>query len=483
MAARENQGLQIALIVCAMLTVALAVTSFVFYNSTKEETIRAASAVKDAMASKETLTKAVEETNQLKQLMGYAATIDVPTAVANFKKDVEQYAASMRESEQNYRNIVAQLSTELQKKSELVVDAETRNQQLQNEFQTKEKANLASVEEYQAGLKQAKDDLEQELKKFNADRDKSKKEKSELVRKFESKEKDSDELLAKNSKEQDATVSKLQDTLRTVDALLSKAKSQEISTELSDGKVTWVNQHDRTVWVNLGSDDGLRRQISFSVVGADELKLMIPKPKEGDDIEARRGNVKGSIEITRILDHHLAEARIMDDDPSKPIMPGDQLFSTAWRPGQAEHFALVGLLDLDHDGSSDLHRVEEMITVNGGVIDAELKDDGSRVGKMNVDTRYLVLGSEPTEKAPAEYIANFSKMIAEAKALPIRTIPIEDLILYLGYKDRERTVPLGKDAKASDFPARAPSDVPRRSHNESFKNRRDPIHNRSEKLP
>ncbi len=45
-------------------------------------------------------------------------------------------------------------------------------------------------------------------------------------------------------------------------------------------------------------------------------------------------------------------------------------------------------------------------------------------------------------------------MIAEAKALPIRTIPIEDLILYLGYKDRERTVPLGKDAKASDFPAR-----------------------------
>ncbi len=400
MAARENQGLQIALIVCAMLTVALAVTSFVFYNSSKEESIKAAGAAKDAMASKETLTKAVDEMTQLKQLMGYPATADAPTALANFKKDVEQYAASMRESEQNYRNIVAQLATELQKKSELVVDAETRNQQLQNKITTDDKANKAANEEYEAGLKQAKDDLEEQLKKFNVDRDKSKKEKAELVRKFEGKEKDTDELMAKNAKEQDATVSKLQDTLRTVDALLNKAKSQEISTELSDGKVTWVNQHDRTVWVNLGSDDGLRRQISFSVVGSDEMKLMIPKPKEGEDLETRQGNIKGSIEITRILDHHLAEARIMDDDPSKPIMPGDQLFSTAWRPGHAEHFALVGLLDLDHDGSSDLERVREMITVNGGVIDAELKNDGTRVGKMNVDTRYLVLGTEPTGERP-----------------------------------------------------------------------------------
>ena len=40
MAARENQGLQIALIICAMLMVALAVTSFVFYNSAKDETLR-----------------------------------------------------------------------------------------------------------------------------------------------------------------------------------------------------------------------------------------------------------------------------------------------------------------------------------------------------------------------------------------------------------------------------------------------------------
>jgi hypothetical protein len=57
--------------------------------------------------------------------------------------------------------------------------------------------------------------------------------------------------------------------------------------------------------------------------------------------------------------------------------------------------------------------------------------------------------------------------------LPIKKISLEDLIGYLGYKDRERTVPLGADAKPSDFRPRAPNEVPRRSNNESFKKRRN----------
>ena len=61
-----------------------------------------------------------------------------------------------------------------------------------------------------------------------------------------------------------------------------------------------------------------------------------------DETNPVKAEKKGTIEVVRIIEAHLAEARIMDDDPSKPIMPGDQLFSAAWRPGHAEHFALVG---------------------------------------------------------------------------------------------------------------------------------------------
>ena len=38
-------------------------------------------------------------------------------------------------------------------------------------------------------------------------------------------------------------------------------------------------------------------------------------------------------------------------------------------------------MDLDKDGLSDLDKVRNLITVNGGVVDAELKDDGTRAGK------------------------------------------------------------------------------------------------------
>jgi hypothetical protein len=462
MAARENQGLQIALIVCAMLVIGLGVFAFILNNNAKDEALRTANAVKDAKAATEQSLKTENDMGQLKQLMGYGARDDVATILANHKKDVETYAATMRESEQNYRNIVSQLSTELQKQSELLVDAQLRNEQMQSDFNTKEKSNLAEIEQYKAGLKQAKDDLEQERSSFSEARDKLKAQDAEYARKFEDRRKKFDEDIAKGAKDLDATETTLRSTRTDLEEMAEKLRGQELSTEMTDGKVTWVNQSGRLVWLNLGSEDGLRRQISFSVIASDEI----------NPIKAEK---KGTVEVVRILDGHLSEARIMDDDPSKPIMPGDQLFSAAWQPGRAEHFALVGLMDLDKDGISDLDKVRNLITVNGGVVDAELKDDGTRVGKMTVDTNYLVQGDQPTEKSNKsnDYLKNYSEMRRESTLLPIKTISLADLIGYLGYKDRERTVPLGADAKASDFRPRAPDEVPRRSNNDSFKKRRN----------
>ncbi|HEX4144556.1 MAG TPA: hypothetical protein VHY91_13700 [Pirellulales bacterium] len=462
MAARENQGLQIALIVCAMLVIGLGVFAFVLNNNSKDEALRTASAESKAKAASDTLTKAVEEMGQLKLLMGYGARDEVPTILANYKKDVESYAATMRESEQNYRNIVSQLATELQKQSALLVDAELRNEQMQSDFNNKEKSNLAEIEKYKAGLNQSKEELEQERSNFNEARDKLKAQDAEYARKFEDRRKKFDEEVAKNAKDLDATETSLRNTLESQEKLAAKLKNQELSTELTDGKVTWVNQNGRLVWLNLGSEDGLRRQISFTVMASDVI----------NPVKAVK---KGTIEVTRILDGHLAEARIMDDDPSNPIMPGDQLFSAAWQPGHAEHFALVGLMDLDKDGVSDLDKVRNLITVNGGVVDAELKDDGTRVGQMTVDTNFLVQGDQPTDKSnkSSDYFKNYSEMRRESTLLPIKTISLADLVGYLGYKDRERTVPLGADAKPSDFRPRAPNEVPRHSNNESFKKRRN----------
>ncbi|HTU24344.1 MAG TPA: hypothetical protein VMF30_03030 [Pirellulales bacterium] len=462
MAARENQGLQIALIVCAMLIVGLGVFTFILYNNSKDEALKTAAAQKDSKTDRDALMKSVEEMNQLKLLMGYAARDEASAIQANFKKDVETYAASMRESEQNYRNIVSQLSTELQKQSELVVEAQKRNDQLQSEFKNKEASNANEIEQYKSGLKQAKDDLEQERSKFNDERNKIKGQMAEASRKFDDKTKKFDEDVAKGTKDLGEREDQLRDTMKQLAKVVQVIKEQELSTERADGKVTWVDQGARLVWLNLGSSDGVRRQVSFSVIAQNEINPI-------------RAEKKGTVEVVRILKDHLSEARIMDDDPSKPIMPGDQLFSAAWQPNRAEHFALVGLMDLDKDGENDVQKIVDLITVNGGIVDAVLKDDGTREGKMNVDTHYLVQGEKPNEKSnkSAEYLKNYSAMIEESKLLPIKIIRLGDLIAYLGYKDREKAVPLGSDAKPSDFPPRPPNEIPRRWDNGMFKPRRN----------
>ena len=165
---------------------------------------------------------------------------------------------------------------------------------------------------------------------------------------------------------------------------------------------------------------GLRKQISFKVFGADENNPL-------------KAETKGSIEVTRILDRHLAEARIIDDNPAKPIMPGDYVYSVAWQPGRAEHFALVGILDVDGDGQSDHDKVKDIITLNGGVIDAELKDDGTITGELTVDTQFLVLGTKPDDKSGKDnYLGKDMDLVNEAKGLPIKTIKTQELLDYLG---------------------------------------------------
>ncbi len=63
-------------------------------------------------------------------------------------------------------------------------------------------------------------------------------------------------------------------------------------------------------------------------------------------------------------------------------------------------------------------------------------------------------------------------LVNEAKGLPIKTIKTQELLDYLGYRARERSIPLGSEAKASDFKPRLPDGVQRKSNNNMFKPRR-----------
>src|SRR5262249_12727464 len=97
----------------------------------------------------------------------------------------------------------------------------------------------------------------------------------------------------------------------------------------ADGHITWVDQKYKTVWVDLGSADGLRPQVTFAVA---EAGLQ----------DAAEAEQKGSIEITQIVGPHMAEAHITKDSATKPFVPGDRIFSQVWDRGRQVGIGIAG---------------------------------------------------------------------------------------------------------------------------------------------
>ena len=162
---------------------------------------------------------------------------------------------------------------------------------------------------------------------------------------------------------------------------------------------------------------------------------------------------KGSVEVSRILDGHLAEARILEDEDTDPILPGDVIYSPTWTAGRQLRFALAGLMDINGDGKSDRTEVRNLILSNNGVVDADVDETGNRTGVLSIDTRYLVLGNRPTEKAAGEAIQGYGNIQKEAEDLGVEKISLEKLLDMMGYEGTVRTVTLGRNARAEDFKA------------------------------
>jgi len=269
-------------------------------------------------------------------------------------------------------------------------------------------------------------------------------------------------------------------TLSNTQAALDRAKDkigelEEVNFEIEDGRIVSVNQRVGVVWINVGSADGLRPKMTFKVFSVDEN-------------DAHLSESKGSIEVTRILRDHWAEARITHDDSLDPILPQDKIYSPLWAPGRHEHVALAGLIDIDGDGQSDLEQMKQIIAVNGGVIDAEMLEDGTTKGEITLNTRFLISGEEKEITATGDRLTDPSnekkttasgELEARARRLGVTSIPVDKFLDHIGWRPAERTVGLGEHASGVQFPPRPPVKADPSSSRTittpSFKRRSPPI--------
>jgi hypothetical protein len=459
MAARENQGLQIALIIFVVLTIVLIVSTYWFFSNYREAQDKMKALDDDNKAKAKQTAQANAESEQFKGMIGAAATDKVESVQENTKKDIERFGKGLPASEQNYRALVKALATELANANTRITEITAKEKELTEKVKNDEAAKNAEIAEYKNKLDEFEKDLMGQKEKFAKSLAAIETSKRDLAKSSAKTRQDFDDLTKKSSEQiGDLTnkIAKLEQIIKfNNDEKLRHAKANEVA----DGKIVWVNQRSRNVWINLGSADGLRPLTSFSVFVDNSTSIPIGKDADAD-AEAARSSAKGKgvIQVTRLIDSHMAEARIVEDNLSNPLMPGDNIFNTTWERGRAEHFALAGNIDIDQDGRDDRQQVRDLIALNGGVIDEEVDEDGKKSGEMSINTKYLIRGAAP-KVVDGTKLSAWTEINKEAEVLGVKTIRLKDFLDYMGYQVEDRTVNLGRKANPNDFKPRLPHGV------------------------
>ncbi len=442
--ARENQGLQIALILFVMFTLVFGVTTFIFYKNYDEANTKAATAAQETGKAKQELNAAQDQIKNLKAILGFGATdtLDVINQVAN--KDLQEAAASLPDVDRVYHKVVQYLNDTVQKKNQALALSEAEKQQLQRQLADRERDANQRIKQHQDEVQKTGADLAQVTAGYAKQREDIKGVQDQLVTergKIAAEAAEKEAALQKSLTEEQKKFARAREVggqYRRENEALTKE-----TFEVALGKVQWANQKTSRVFINLGDADGLRRLMSFGVFAANVTDIA-------------KAEKKASIEVVDIMGPHLAEARITDDKPGNPIVPGDVIYTPIWRPGKRIHFALAGLLDLDGDGHSDLERVRNIIAVNGAVVDAYQEPSGKIVGKITPETNYLVKGAPPDDKSSKEFRKGFTGMIDAAEDNLVKQIKLQELLDRMGYRDTNHITVYGTGGNPLDFRVKPP---------------------------
>ena len=442
MVSRENTTLQGTIIALIIVLLIMFVVAFLLNNKRNEQMALAASAAQQATDARNAANSAQTEANSYKKMMGFSESDTLQTVESAFQKDTENYGASLGEDQRVYSQMVANLFRENRELAASEANAKAQAKDFEQKLLATEAEKDKQIEQFAKELQVAKNDAASERAEFGKQREAMNAEKDKLSAQLASIRQEIDQTRAETNAATKKQQEEVAGLTRDIGILRANQADPDPFAQPEDGIVTWVNQKENKVWLNLGSADSLRPQVTFSVYS-------------GDEADALKAELKGSIEVTKILGPHLAEARITKDTHTRPLMEGDKVYSQVWNPGRQVGFALAGVLDMDGDGKDDIGELKSVIVLNNGKVDAEPGEDGSVVGEMTVDTRYLVLGEFPeaTLTNRDAQIRAWQAMTESADRLGIETITLGEFLDLMGWKADRKTVNLGKASDRNDFPA------------------------------
>jgi type II secretory pathway pseudopilin PulG len=449
MAARENQGLQALVIALTIFVLLLGVGLLLVNNARKTAVARATEAENRANTANQTAAKAQSEAGTYKQWIGFGENDAFEATQEQYKKDMETYGVNMDEEGRKYATLLGNIFEENRKLVQNEANAKQQIKDLTARVAAIEAEKEAQVKKFEEQMKTAASDAAKARTDFEEQYATMKSEKEKLAAELATKQKSYDEDIVKLENDRKALETSIIKLENSIDKFQARLPEADPFAQPADGEITWVDQANRTVWINLGAADGLRPQVTFSIAA------------EGLD-DAQAAEKKGSIEVTRVDAAHTAEARITSDEDTNPLMPGDRIYSLVWDRGRQVGFGIAGIIDMDGDGKEDLELLKSVIAANNGRVDAAPDKTGKQQGEIQVDTRYLILGEFPSDRNQ-EFRATWDALSQEAESLGVETIPLQEFLPLIGWHADARSVRMGAAARAQDFPARPPGEsLPRK---------------------
>lgn len=461
MAGTKPTAVHFSLVFFVMLTL---IFSLLWYLSFQEQVKTAAKleAEQDkASAAQKGMTNYSNDIDALKSLLGYEGLEDVGTGgnnpdsvLATAKKDLvaigrEQVQPSP--SSPSVKETLLSLRAALQTMQEQSKERNKSVQDLQSRLQTEQTTQTNRA----VKLQETQEMSEQQLQKLITDQTEKIAEKDREIAKVRqelsgervSREQIRDELdrVRRDLSDEIALLVKAIETARMkLNAL------ENLSFDKPDGEIVRVDNVTRRVWINIGSKDYLRQQVTFSVY-----------TKNNRGVGRGSEDIKAKVEVTKITNRNLAECRILQEDFDRPIQAGDPIYSPLFEPGATEFFSMVGILDMDGDGKSDRELLHDMISNAGADVEVEIDDQGNRSPegrKMSVKTKFLIIGAIPDPTtvpgSDSERQEEIQKMFDEKIALEraalrqgIRIITFRDFLSYIGYENKERLYISGGNRK------------------------------------
>jgi hypothetical protein len=471
MAARENQGLQIALIIFVMLTIILSVTTYIFFDNYKKEKLEKIAAQDSAKSSD----KKLGEVNAEREM--YFALIN--------QKDIEEKPESIvKKNDATIQRYIALsgVNTPLKTYPEVLglmaetVSAKDRSLLAYKEAQDKTTAELAALKsKLEAEVAAAKADTTKSQGEYTAFSSTIKTALAALAQSKSEAEKLINEKVAENQVLNDkiaATVKKAAVTEKTLVGTIKTQKDvidtyKDERPTLTDGNIVYVDERTKQAYVNIGRADSLQRRVTFSVYdrGTNDVATAVKK---------------GAIEIIEIIDDKISRARIIENSVSDPILPGDFIDSPLWYPGKRLKLAIAGAVDFDKDGVSDRAKLKDIILANGGTVVADVSERGEVMGAITPDTAQLIVGRGPDDRSDAKFTKPWNEITADAKKYNIPVIQLSQFLDSVGYTPSSNssqdagnqrlvdTKPKAKDDQGQIVPRFPPRTAPAGSGSSAF---------------